>query len=396
MVSSSGLMRPVCGCSRGRRTRRERRRSSAAYAAGRTVRRRGARAEGLATVARRRRARAVEARSATVSISAVRHPPATARSATTSRAAGAGRASSSGDAEPGTAEQGLAVGHDRDAVEPTQAPVGPGVERTGPLSTPERTSPPAALGEPHELLGEPEQRGRPRGGEQQSAPGRATSAIRPNGPPHTRGCGRDRSSRDRRQVGRAEVGAPARGDRLDDLVEPETLERCELVRARPARPSTDSTGRDEDLGAAHPLRVRSPATPSAAAATVGRAARRRRAAGSTDSSLRGRRLAGRRVTRRARPSDAVAAATASRNAARRPAASSSRSPAAVVPPGDVTAARSASGPSRSGRAAWPSRAASARRARWPCHAGSPTSTPASIMRLRDEEHVRRARNPTAR
>ncbi len=41
---------------------------------------------------------------------------------------------------------------------------------------------------------------------------------------------------------------------------------------------------------------------------------------------------------------AVAALTASRIAARRPCASSSRSPAAVVPPGDVTAARNASGP----------------------------------------------------
>jgi hypothetical protein len=53
----------------------------------------------------------------------------------------------------------------------------------------------------------------------------------------------------------------------------------------------------------------------------------------------------------------VAAATASRIAARRPRASSSRSPAAVVPPGEVTAARNASGPesSRASSVAEPSR-----------------------------------------
>ena len=54
------------------------------------------------------------------------------------------------------------------------------------------------------------------------------------------------------------------------------------------------------------------------------------------------------VARRRCPSSrlrAVAAATASRRAARTPCCSRTRSPAAVVPPGEVTAARSASAPS---------------------------------------------------
>src|SRR5690606_21395206 len=75
---------------------------------------------------------------------------------------------------------------------------------------------------------------------------------------------------------------------------------------------------------------------------------------------------------------AAAAATASMSAARTARSSSTRTPAAVVPPGEVTAARSASGPcspSASSRAAprivWRTRASAVGR-------GSPASTPASM------------------
>ena len=90
---------------------------------------------------------------------------------------------------------------------------------------------------------------------------------------------------------------------------------------------------------------------------------------------------GRRVTRL--PPDSrerrVAASTASSSAARIPCVSSACSAAAVVPPGDVTAARSDSGvspPSLSSVAApssvWRTSASAVAR-------GSPTSTPASVI-----------------
>ena len=72
----------------------------------------------------------------------------------------------------------------------------------------------------------------------------------------------------------------------------------------------------------------------------------------------------------------VAAATASRTRPDR--AHLGASPAAVVPPGDVTAARSASGPRRSARAASPNRAVSASTSRAATGRGRPTSTPASM------------------
>src|SRR5206468_930976 len=75
----------------------------------------------------------------------------------------------------------------------------------------------------------------------------------------------------------------------------------------------------------------------------------------------------------------VAARTASRTAARKPCASSSARPAAVVPPGDVTAARNDSGdssPTASRRlepsSVWITSARALSR-------GRPTSTPASII-----------------
>ena len=72
--------------------------------------------------------------------------------------------------------------------------------------------------------------------------------------------------------------------------------------------------------------------------------------------------------------------TASRNAARTPCASSTARPAAVVPPGDVTAARSDSGVVVAvGRAASPRRAGSGAPVARCVSRGRPTSTPASII-----------------
>ena len=161
--------------------------------------------------------------------------------------------------------------------------------------------------------------------------------------------------------GTRECRTRTRGSPLDrgpDVVERHRAGLDEAERgprlAPDQRPGTPA-GRPRGTGGrGDPPRGRRPAARGASAAwRLGRRAPDR--AGRVERggrSRRGRRLTGRGSrgsTRQLRPPSSrdrsVAASTAARNAARTPCSSRTCSPAAVVPPGDVTAARSASGPS---------------------------------------------------
>ena len=136
-----------------------------------------------------------------------------------------------------------------------------------------------------------------------------------------------------RAIGRGALDEPAQLRRAGRRRAPATCDRSSAPSsvgggASSCGPTFDSSCGGRLLRLAH-----------AAAASGPRSTVRRRAAASASGLRRGS-LTGAPSSRDRR----VAALTASRIAARSRATSSSRRPAAVVPPGDVTAARSASGP----------------------------------------------------
>ena len=240
--------------------------------------------------------------------------------------------------------QRAAVADDRDAADPPQPARRPavGTDRTE-IGEVDQLAAPCSH-QPGEREVQREQRRRRRGRDRHARAARRDFDHPRHGGPGRgdRARGVDRS----RGVGRTEC----RGDGAPDVGEREPGHRSELAERAPVA-RRQALDRAPQLG-----RARSRAAGARDLRPLDQLLeRRRRRAGamSARSSSFGGRLRPRltsapvRASRQPAPSSRdrrVAALTASRIAARRPCASSSRSPAAVVPPGDVTAARSASGP----------------------------------------------------